>query len=150
MSDKVKETRGRHRKFETPEQMQKAIDAYFDKCDNAVEWVATKVGPMEIPSPDPYTIEGLAVALGMSRQSLLNYSKEERFDGLFVDTIMCAKTRVLNSIVTGSIKGRFNANASNFNLKNNFGYTEKQEVGISDADSTIKIEIVDSGRNEDK
>ena len=49
---------GRAKKWETPEDLQKDIDAYFDACDNNV--ILVKDGK---PITEPYTIEGLAIAL---------------------------------------------------------------------------------------
>jgi hypothetical protein len=62
-------------KFKTPKEIEKKINAYFDECD--------KTG-------DPYTITGLALSLGATRQTLLNYEEREGF----FDTIKKAKTRV--------------------------------------------------------
>lgn len=111
--------------------MQEVIDAYFKKCDNAVEWVMTKEGPQQLPSPDPYTIEGLADALDLTRHGLLHYEKDSNYKEFFT-TVLRAKQKVQANLVTGGVKGRFNANSTNFNLKNNFGYKDQQEVAVTD------------------
>ena len=50
--------------YKNNEQLQKDVDAYFEQCD---------IGQK------PYTICGLANYLGMTRQTLLNYSKKEEY-----------------------------------------------------------------------
>lgn len=67
-------------KFKSVEEMQEAIDAYFLECvENSI----------------PYTITGLALALGTNRQTLCNYEKAQGYEKFF-DTIKKAKTRVEN------------------------------------------------------
>lgn len=116
---------GRPLKYGTVEQLEKAINEYFDTCDNRVQQIYSKKsdGVIEVINPEPYTIAGLVYALGFdSRQSLLNYSEK----GEFLDTIRKAKVRVqldverrlMETQPTGAI----------FNLKNNFGYADKTEV----------------------
>lgn len=103
---------GRPLLFESPEEMQKVIDEYF-RTDAFIEQ-----GENIIFAP---TISGLAFALGMSRQTLLNYQNKD----LFFGTVKRAKDRVAIALeqklygntVTGVI----------FNLKNNFGWTDKTE-----------------------
>lgn len=72
----VKHAGGRPLKYKTPEEIQAAIDVFFSECDTQEK---------------PYTITGLALALGFtSRQALLNY--EDRPE--FFDSIKSAKLRV--------------------------------------------------------
>ena len=102
---------GRPKKYNEAEEMQKKIDEYFEKCDKDRE---------------PYTITGLCITLDMSRQDLSNYSKEEKF----FDTIKKAKMKVENYLE----KRLINDNSTTgiiFNLKNNFGWKDKQEVEVA-------------------
>jgi len=109
---------GRPKKYTKAEEMQEKINKYFENCD--------KKGY-------PYTITGLALALDLDRKSLLNYSKEEEF----FHTIKKAKQKVEEFLemclykqsVTGVI----------FNLKNNFGWVDKQEI---DTTHTDRIQII--------
>ena len=65
-------------KYENPEAMQKAIDAYFEDRD---------------ARDKPYTVTGMALALDFtSRNALLNYEGKEEFIG----TIKRAKMRIEN------------------------------------------------------
>jgi hypothetical protein len=101
---------GRPLKYETPELLQADIDAYFEMCDE---------------KDKPYTMSGLAIALDVDRKTITNYANREEF----FPTIKRARNKVENYLeeklfgnnVTGVI----------FNLKNNFGWRDKQDVEIA-------------------
>ncbi len=116
-------------KFDTSEKMQEAIDAYFYSCDNAQAGY-TKDG--EVIIGKPYTISGLARALGMCRQSMYNYEGKEEF----LDTIKDARLRCEEFAETQLYIGGSPSGAI-FALKN-FGWTDKQEVDMTN-NSTQKI-----------
>ena len=110
---------GRPRKYETVEEMEEVIEEYFDKCDE---------------SKRPYTVTGLAIALDMSRQDLINYcDRTDENNQPFFDTIKRAKNRVENSVEEGLLSGKYNATGAIFNLKNNYGWKDKQEQEITGA-----------------
>lgn len=99
---------GRPHKYENVEDMERAIEEYFMRCDT---------------DGLPYTVSGLALALGMTRETLLRYEEKDSFS----DTIKKAKQKIeeyvetrlfVSGIATGVI----------FNLKNNFGWKDKQEI----------------------
>ncbi len=99
--------KGRPKKYTEVEIMQQKIDKYFFECKQ---------------NNEPYTITGLCIALDVCRDTLNEYMK----NGDFSDTIKKAKLKVENylekhlicySSTTGII----------FNLKNNFGWKDKQE-----------------------
>ena len=99
----AKHAGGRPRKYESPEEMQQAIDVYFHTASKT-------------------TICGLALALGfMSRNSLLSY---EGYSEEFFGTIKTAKSRV-EAYYEGHLV-ESNAAGSIFALKN-FGWKDKQE-----------------------
>lgn len=120
---KKKHAGGRPPKYTKVELMQKEIDKYFQECDQKHE---------------PYTVTGLGLALGMSRQDLINYAKKDEF----FDTIKKAKMKVENYlekrlIIDSSTTGII------FNLKNNYGWKDKHEninVGTSYEDYIKKVE----------
>lgn len=68
---------GRPPKFNTPEELQNKIDAYFKNCPDKRQFV-TKIGEViEVPMP---TICGLCYYLGFeSRQSFYDYEENDKF-----------------------------------------------------------------------
>ena len=116
---------GRPLKYTSVKAMQKDIDKYFAECDE---------------NGKPYTVSGLAYALGTNRQTLINYEDKEEF----FDTIKGAKAKI----------ERFNEELLYskdaptvgviFNLKNNYGWKDKQEIEADvKNDMTIKIDLID-------
>ena len=98
---------GRPPKYKTPEEMQAAIDEYFEEVN--------------VP-----TVSGLALHLGMSTEALRNY--EEKDD--FLATVKTAKQRVEAFLEQHLLTGR-SAVGSIFNLKNNFGWKDKTEQDVN-------------------
>ena len=120
---------GRPRKYKSVEEMQKAIDNYFMQCDIK-----------ELP----YTIAGLALALGFEdRHALLYYMEYTDEDDIkFSATIKRAKTKIESNVVQNMLLGKYNPTGSIFSLKNNFNYKDKQEVentGEQTLDVNIKV-----------
>lgn len=114
---------GRPPKYKTKEEIQVLIDNYFKQCDL---------------NNEPYTVTGLALSLDMSRQDLINYSKKDEF----VDTIKKAKMRVENYLEKRLINDS-SCTGIIFNLKNNYGWRDKQEninVGVSYEDYIKRVE----------
>ena len=100
--------RGRPKAYTEVEVMQQKIDKYFNDCDRKNE---------------PYTVTGLCLALDICRDTLSEYMKKDEFS----DTIKKAKLKVENYLE----KRLINDNSTTgiiFNLKNNFGWKDKQEV----------------------
>jgi hypothetical protein len=131
----VQNKEGRPLKFASVEELQGQIDKYFQECDNRKTEVIYKGVPIMVSDPRPYTVTGLAVALDTSRDVLIDYesgkyddpekSKDE--NSKFSNTIKKAKLKIQNyaeeslwqpKIATGVI----------FNLKNNWGWIDKQVV----------------------
>ena len=138
---------GRPPFYETAEEMQEAIDAYFDKCDGRILYAEDgkpyldRYGQPIIVDTKPYTITGLALSLGFnSRQALLNYQCKEEFH----DTITRAKARV-EQYAEERLYDKDGANGAKFSLANNFdGWKEKQQIDATvDTDVHINIELSD-------
>lgn len=111
------------------------IDKYFKGCegtpllDSKGEPVINKFGKVVLLGYEPLTIMGLALALGFnSRTTLLNYSAIPEY----MNTIADAKARV-QKFAEVSLYDRETVQGSKFNLSNNFGWSEKQEIN-----STVK------------
>ena len=116
---------GRPLKYTSVEDMQKDIDKYFAECDEKQK---------------PYTVSGLAYALGTNRQTLINYEDKSEF----FDTIKGAKAR----IELFNEEMLYNKDVSTtgviFNLKNNYGWKDKQEIEAEvNSDVKIKIDLID-------
>jgi len=144
---------GRPLKFKSVKELQEKIDAYFAECDphvvDTTEWVEARDKKGQLKKDDnglnylvevhhkvktqqvPYTITGLALALDTSRETLLEY--EERPE--FVDTIKKAKDKchnfVENSLLTSNPTGAI------FNLKNNYGWKDKNETDLTSNGETL-------------
>lgn len=113
MSDESKNPVGRPLKFKTPEELEAAIDAYFDACDRANVEELVK----------PYTMSGLAIAMGIDRTTLCNYAHRDEF----FNTIKKARAKVEEFAErqlyrSGQVAGTI------FSLKNNFNWKDKKEI----------------------
>jgi len=111
---------GQPLKFKSVSELDIKIRDYFDFCDNAYKQVVDKETGEEklVSAPKPYTMSGLAYALGVDRRTILNYSKREEY----FPTIKKARTRIEQSVEerllssTGVVAGQI------FALKQNFGW----------------------------
>lgn len=117
---------GRPPKIKSPNEMQSKIDKYFRDCDKKRE---------------PYTITGLAIALGFaSRQSFLDYCERKDDKDLYADIVKKGKFMVENAYEkrlnepypTGAI----------FVLKN-FGWRDQIDVehGMRDGDPAVLTDL---------
>lgn len=118
---------GRPLLYKTPEEMQKAIDEYFDWCDNRIMTIydEKKGTDITINHPAPYTMSGLARRLGMDRRSLIEYQERDQF---FL-TIKAARERVHEDVETRLMEKQ--ATGAIFNLKNNFGWKDESKTDIT-------------------
>ena len=138
---------GRPPLYNSVEEIQEMIDKYFEDCDGKPfldkdgNPVRNKDGKIIRDDRRPYTITGLALALGFnSRQALLNYEGREEFH----DTIKRAKARV-EKYAEERLYDNNGANGAKFSLANNFkGWTEKQTIEADVKNKvTINVELVD-------
>lgn len=121
---------GRPVKFKTVDELQAAIDEYFLNCDLNIKEIHVKDGePYGVSDPEPYTMAGLAYAVGLSRQGLMEYKAKS--DG-FSDAIKKARHRVEADVERRLMRGA--GVGAIFNLKNNFGWRDKSEI-----DNNIKF-----------
>lgn len=138
---------GRPPMYNTAEEMQEKIDAYFKGCEGTPLYnelgqplLDKNMHPIMF-GKRPLTITGLALALGFtSRQALLNYQAKDEF----VDTIMRAKAKV-EQYAEERLYDKDGANGAKFSLANNFnGWREKKEIEADVKNAvTINIELVD-------
>lgn len=142
----------RPRRWKKVDDMQKAIDAYFESCkteflrDDDGQIVRNSKGDAIILSQRRPTVAGLALALGFcSRQSLLNYLQRDDDDNKpFVDTITRAKLQIEDATAQAAFE-RDSARGACFLLQNGFGYREEKGVDVSGemTNRVINVTITD-------
>ena len=142
---KNKHAGGRPPKFKTKEEIQEKIDKYFSSCFSPIlnrncEIVRDDKGKPILQQTRPFTITGLADALDMSRQCLLNYEGKKEF----FDTIMRAK-RKCELYTEERLFDKDGVNGAKFSLANNYdNWKEKQEVDLeTDKPFNVNIKVVD-------
>lgn len=139
---------GRPLAFKSVEELESAINAYFDMQDPHLEDRMVESGMNEkgetiflrrkvMTQQKPYTMSGLALALGVNRRTLLDYSKKDQFS----PTLEAAKARC-ESYAESQLFGPF-ANGAKFNLINNYrdkhqDWSDKQEVDHTSAGERIQ------------
>lgn len=158
-----------NRRYKTVEEMEEAIDAYFEKCagrflTNAKgEQLYDKYGLPIIVQVTPPTTTGLALALGFdSRTSLFNYkrygdsedsgddsvSEDERNEKRnkekpYLNTITRALSRI-EEYTEGRLYDKEGANGAKFSLVNNFrGWNEKPDGAEVNNNVTLKVALTD-------
>jgi hypothetical protein len=134
---------GRPFKFTDPPELRRLIQNYFDWCDPHQEERLVEAGinqqgqtiftkRMIMTSQRPYTLSGLARALGVNRTTLLNYqdpahySEEiaEEVRQEILNTLRLARARCEEYAESQLFEG--NANGAKFNLTNNYDrWTDK-------------------------
>ncbi len=127
---------GREKKWNTPEELEEDIEKYYEKCDSNTKIVLSKEGELiTVPKPIPYTIEGLCEVLECDRDTLLNYQKQKGYEEFF-GTIKKAKNKIARNKTERGLMGESNAAVTIFDLKNNHGYKDKQEIDQTIEDKT--------------
>ncbi len=117
-------------KYETPEQMQAAIDAYFESLYRPVIIMNKRTGNREVLIDDktgrqireqyrPATMTGLAIALGMTREGLAHYRKKS---DIYADTITRARLLV-QTYAEERLYDKDGQKGAEFSLRVNFGWT---------------------------
>jgi hypothetical protein len=101
------------KKYDSPEQLQTAVDAYFEKMDN---------------EDRPYTVQGLCVALGFSSmQTLINYGTLPDYEP-FHESVRMAKLKIEAYKAEGLQDRGKSTIGIIFDLKNNFNWADKHEI----------------------
>lgn len=115
---------GRPMKFQSVEELQSSIDAYFSFVAGSED---------EIPD-----IEGLAFFLDTTRKTLLDYEQMPEFSY----TIKKAKDAIFYKKKQLAFKGKIHPTVFIFDSKNNHGYTDKQEIEHSGG-TQIRVSVDD-------
>jgi hypothetical protein len=135
---------GRPLKFKTVDELNQAVSAYFDMCDPHTEQRVVEAGVNErgetifnkravLTEQQPYTVSGLARALGISRQTLLDYGKRDEF----LDTLEAARDRC-HEFAEKQLYGKASSGAA-FSLKNNWGWRDRQEIDHTTKNQPIPL-----------
>jgi hypothetical protein len=118
---------GRPLKFKTAKDLEDAALAYFAACGVDMK---------------PLTITGLALALGTTRQTLLEYEGEvqgrEKKDPEFADTVKRLKT-IVENYAEQALFGK-NATGPIFALKN-FGWSDRHEITDPDGNPIVPMTV---------
>ncbi len=129
---------GRPLMFGSVEELSEKLDAYFDMCDKGRKTLARnrkgepildKNGDLAYYQlPRPYSVEGLAVHLGCSDETLRKYAKREPFVGI----TSRAFTRIHQQWVENGLTGEFNPKMAALCLSANVKtYNIKQDVTVT-------------------
>lgn len=114
------------RKFATANELRDAVEDYFNT---------------KIATNSPFTVSGLALHLGVTRATLLNY--EKKYAGTeYAEIIEDAKLRIEEFVEECLFRNKVPTTGVIFNLKNNFNWKEKQEIDHSGEVKVIKLEDV--------
>lgn len=147
--DKAIHAGGRPLKYETAVQLDMAIQLYFDRCDPHIEshMVATGINTNGktmfdtreiLTDQKPYTMAGLARAIGLDRKTLLNYEKRDEF----FPSLQAAKDRC-EEYAESQLFSPY-SNGAKFNLINNYrgkhqDWADKHEVDHTTKDQPIPL-----------
>lgn len=111
---------GRPPIFQTPEQFEQVANAYFKDRDSADK---------------PYTVNGLALALGMTRETLLRYGEKDGFS----DTVKAVRAK-LEAHWEERLAG--NAAAGTIFWLKNQGWTDRQ-VLAGDPEAPVVVQAIE-------
>ncbi len=103
----------RPRKLSAAKKMREAIEAYFSACDR---------------DGRPYTLEGMSVALDITREMLAEYEAGADLP-IYSQIVKKAKTRIQQNLVERGLGGNNRSSLTIFLLKNDHGYEEGATVG---------------------
>ena len=138
-------------KFESADELIEKIDKYFLSCVSPVmEYIDNPNGSDEQirvqkvngnndliwEQIEPYTVSGLAMALGTNRDTLLRYQKLEQTSMDQAELVRCsdaikqAKHKIENYLEKYMFNGK-NQTTAIFMAKNNHGYIDKSEQDLN-------------------
>lgn len=114
----------------TPEALKKKVDEYFDYCKNTM--VEAVVGKQVIQVSKPPHIIGLALYLGITRETLYqyldgNYRGSEEAQKKVSDILSRARDKIILDAYEGAALGRYNERITQLKL-GRMGESVKQEI----------------------
>jgi hypothetical protein len=118
---------GAPRRYETAEALQAAIDQFFNQCDSRLKTFVDKDGNETTALvPSPYTISGLALAIGLDRARLIEYGNNDEF----YNVVKAARQRCEADIERRLLESSNQAGAI-FWLKNNAQWRDQTEQTVT-------------------
>jgi hypothetical protein len=98
---------GRKLAFKSAEEVADKIQEYFDICKaGREETVVTPRGEVvKVNKQIPRTMSGLALHLGVTRQTILNYSAKDEFFGVITRAKQCCEDWVEQQLFDGNDRG---------------------------------------------
>jgi len=134
---------GRPLKFPSPEGLQSIVNEYFAYCDSLNP--VNNEGRVTINKP--YTVTGLCDYIGLHKDNWLEYEKRDGYTYI----VKNAKQKVETFTVEMASINKTNPIMAIFNLKNNFGYSDKIDVTTNNQPeqlnpTDIKKMLNDKGR----
>ena len=133
----------RPRKYKSAKAFAEAVDSYFESLQAPMKDKSGKVMCNENGEPfmhfvKPATMTGLALHLGLkSRQAIINY---EGYGKEYEDIVNSARMRV-EEYCEQRLFDRDGAKGAQFSLRNNFGWVEKQEIGVGTTEEGFSINV---------
>lgn len=114
----------------TPEELEKKVEEYFDYCKNTM--VEAVVGKQVIQVSKPPHIIGLALYLGMHRDTIYRYLNgdyrgSEEAQNKVSDILSRARDRIVLDAYEGAALGRYNERITQLKL-GRMGESVKQEI----------------------
>lgn len=130
-------------KYKKKEDLQKDIDCYFESCfsykrDKNGKIITDENENKCFEQKKPFTISGLAYALGINRNQLLSYGKDEKF----YEIIQRAKGKC-ECFAEEKLFDKDTFNAAKFVLSENFSGWAVKEGKNTSAESVLKIDLTD-------
>lgn len=121
---------GRPSKIKSPLLMRRWINEFFKRCDeHKLVKVSKKGNRYEYDDPVPYSLEGVAGALDINRDTLYELEKNPKFSGV----VLWARERVSQNRIEQGLSGKQNPLLVKFLLSKNdrVHYDETQKVELS-------------------
>lgn len=127
----VKKRTGRPALFDTPEELEEAIQAYFDYIIEANDKYQIQLIP---------DIEGMACFIGTDRETMFKW-EQNNLNGLS-NTVKRAKNIIAACKKQLALRGKIPPIVFATDMNNNHGYTQKQEVVITPQNDNINPEAL--------
>lgn len=139
---KLRSSHGRKPIFKNPEELESAINEYFEQTSERTwdeqHWVGKDGDSVTKFHPAPFTVSGLCIFLDIDQSTLWDYEKKKGF----TKVVTRAKEIIYTQKFEGAATGFFNQNI----IARDLGLRDKQDHTSSDGSMTPKIELNYNGK----